>query len=255
MMHFSSALVFLSMTVYSGGPAAAFTTTPHLHSRSLHTGLVNSQRSLPAQSNNIFAANIILTATGDQTQQKISATRLHLFGFGNAVEEDQTDLAEGELARFSHLVPSDANPKVKFDSLSIMMSEWSKLFTEEDRDMGLTTPVEVRALNPQANPPGNDADDDVSAYAGTQLVFVKGKTGGYTAYKDKDDQNNKDQKEEEVKQGGVEVRVEQLTNGDLQVVATRCEIEEGTMVKEMSETIIIDSLRKAMAAWKKEQGA
>ena len=53
--------------------------------------------------------------------------------------------------------------------------------------------------------------------------------------------------------GGVDIRVEQLQNGDLQVVAERCNFDEDTMIKEMSEQTIIESLRKAMKAWKNEQ--
>lgn len=118
--------------------------------------------------------------------------------------------------------------------------------------MGLTTPVALVQFPPQASVDNGE----VTNYSGVQLLFQKGKTGGKSAYQDKDDEKNKNnekKKEEPVKEGGVEVRVEQLTGGDLQVIASRCEIEEGTMVKEMSEQTIIDSLRKAMAAWKKEQ--
>jgi hypothetical protein len=39
----------------------------------------------------------------------------------------------------------------------------------------------------------------------------------------------------------------------MRVIASRCDVEEGTVVKEMSEKTIVDSLRQAMAAWKKEQ--
>ncbi|KAL9180951.1 hypothetical protein ACHAXT_009756 [Thalassiosira profunda] len=181
-----------------------------------------------------------------------SATRLNLFGniFGAEVEEDQKDLQEDELARFSHLVSSDDNPDVKFDSLSIMIKEWAKLVADPEKKM-LTTPVSMVEL---ASPAGSE---DITDCSGVQLLFTKTKTGGRSAYQDKDDEKNEETKEDKeensVKEGGVEVRVEQLTNGDLQVVASRCEIEEGTMRKEMSEQTIIDSLRKAMAAWKKEQ--
>jgi hypothetical protein len=52
----------------------------------------------------------------------------------------------------------------------------------------------------------------------------------------------------------VQVRIEKLSSGnDLEVIASRCDIEDGTMIKEMSEQTIIDSLRKTMQAWKKEQ--
>ena len=57
------------------------------------------------------------------------------------------------------------------------------------------------------------------------------------------------------KEGGVQVRVERLSGGDLRVIASRCEVEEGTMTKEMSEGVIIDSLRKAVTAWRKEQAS
>jgi hypothetical protein len=85
-------------------------------------------------------------------------------------------------------------------------------------------------------------------------LFLKTKTG----YADKDkmkDDESPDREEAVIKEGGVEVRVDQLVGGDLQVVASRCEVEEGTLIKEMSEQAIMDSLRKAVAAWKKEQGS
>lgn len=165
--------------------------------------------------------------------------------------EDQLDLEEGQLARFSHLVTDNANPDVKFDSLSIMVSKWAKLFLEGK--MGLTTPVAVKELVKPTD--GGEVADS----SGVQLLFQKKgmKTGGYMAYQDKDDEKLKDKgdkKDEAVSEGGVEVRVERLSGSDdLRVVATRCEIEEGTIVKEMSEQTIIESLGKAMAAWKKEQ--
>ena len=178
----------------------------------------------------------------EKINQRYATPRLHLFGFGN------NDVAEKELARFTHPLASDANPDVKFDSLSMFVSDWSKLFTDKEQKMGLTTPVEVVELKPQAN------------VSGVQLIFKKGRTGGRSAYQDKDDEKYKrdetDERKEEkaVAEGGVEVRVEKLQSGDLEVVASRCQIEEGTLVKEMSEQVIIDSLRKAMAAWKNEQG-
>ena len=49
------------------------------------------------------------------------------------------------------------------------------------------------------------------------------------------------------------MQVEQLSSEDPQLIASWCEIEEGTMVKEMSEQTIIDSLGEAMALWKKEK--
>lgn len=183
-------------------------------------------------------------------------TKLHLFGniFGNDDKPaDQEGLQENELARFSNLLAnggsgsdgvSDNKIDVKFDSLSIMITSWSKMFSDH-KSMGLTTPVDVVKL---------PTTDDSS---GVQLLFKKG-VGGRSAYNDKDDKddgdNKKKEKEESIKEGGVQVRIEKLSDGnDLEVIASRCEIEEGTMIKEMSEQTIIDSLRQAMQAWRKEQ--
>lgn len=183
-------------------------------------------------------------------------TKLHLFGniFGNDDRpSDQEGLQENELARFSNLLVSDGSASdgdsdnkidVKFDSLSIMITSWSKMFSDH-KSMGLTTPVDVVKL-----PTTVDS-------AGVQLLFKKG-VGGRSAYNDKDDKDDDDdkkkEKEESIKEGGVQVRIEKLSSGnDLEVIASRCEIEEGTMIKEMSEQTIIDSLRQAMQAWRKEQ--
>ncbi len=177
------------------------------------------------------------------------STKLNLFGalLGNDVKED--GLQENkELARFSNLLRSnDKNIiDVKFDSLSIMISSWSKMFSGDHKKMGLTTAVDVIEL-----PKSDDT-------AGVQFLFKKGK-GGRSAYHDKDekdDDNNgkeKRQKEETIKEGGLQVIVNKLSDGNLEVIASRCEIEEGTMIKEMSEQTIIDSLGQAMQAWKKEQ--
>jgi len=194
--------------------------------------------------------------TTSQTTSILSTTSsssLHLFGniFGNNdAEDDQQNLQENELARFSHELSSEEAAHVKFDSLSIMISEWSKFFTDPDKSMGLTTPVVLVELKSD-----EDENDAVTNSSGVQFLFQKSKTGGRSAYQDKDDEKNseKEKKEDVVKEGGVEVKVNQLSNGNLSVIAKRCEIEEGTMVKEMSEQTIVDSLRKVMVAWKKEQ--
>jgi len=231
---------------------------PSLHSQRLGVNLHGTR--IIHNTKNL--SNIVHLDHVDRRNQPCTTTttRMHLFGWGKEEEnrDDQKNLQENELARFSHLVSSDANPTVKFDSLSIMILEWSKLFNDDKQKMGLTTPVALVELKPQICDGDNYDGDDVTSYSGIQLLFNKGekKTGGYSAYQDKDDEKLKkdgEKKKEEVKEGGVEVRVEQLSTGDLQVIASRCEIDEDTMVKEMSEETIIDSLRKAVAAWKKEQ--
>ncbi|KAL7527788.1 hypothetical protein ACHAWF_002309, partial [Thalassiosira exigua] len=187
-----------------------------------------------------------------------AATQLHLFGnlFGNEVEENQY-LGQGELAWFHHELSPGDDPKVKFDSLSIMISEWAKLLADEKGRAGLTTPVTVVALDPSTTEGEGLAD-----VSGVQLLFRKGAAGGRSAYDDKDNDdddgdgyNQKKKDDDAVKEGGVEVIVSRSSSGDLEVVASRCEIEEGTMVKEMSERTIVDSLTKAVGAWKREQAS
>jgi len=180
----------------------------------------------------------------------VCSTKLSLLGnlFGNNVKDD--GLRENkELSRFSNLLRSSSDKSiigVKFDSLSIMISSWSKMFSGDHKKMGLTTPVDVIEL---------PRSDDT---AGVKFIFKKGK-GGRSAYNDKDEKEDKNgtekkkEKEESIKEGGVQVIINKLSDGNLEVIATRCEIEEGTIIKEMSEQTIIDSLGQVIQAWKKEQ--
>ena len=52
----------------------------------------------------------------------------------------------------------------------------------------------------------------------------------------------------------MEVLVEETMSGDLRVRARRCNMSEGTTVKEMSEDVIVKILQKAIAAWAKARG-
>ena len=238
-------LLFLAIALLAASPSVAFV-TPSTHCNHATCRIMNK--------------DVVVQIMNPTT----STTQLHLFGNLFSTEEKE-ELLENELARFSHLVSSNENPTTKFDSLSNMISSWSKVFFTDDgkKKTGLTTPVTLVELEPpsriEEEEGGSDDDDGeiVTNYSGVQLLFKKGTTGGRAAYQDKDDEkNNKEgdkKKEDTTKEGGVEVRVEQLSNGDLQVIAKRCDFDEDTMIKEMSELTIIDSLKQAMVAWKKEQ--
>ena len=242
----TSLLLAAAFLAHSVSPSAAFQSSPH------------------CQKWNARVAELPLAFTSAPNAR--TATRLHLFG---ALFDDKTktnndqhdDLLEKELARFSNLVDtspssplSDNKNNVKFDSLSIMISKWSEFFDRDNNNnidgkkkkMGLTTPVKAVPLTNQSS--------DIS---GVRLLFQKSKAKPSSAYRDKDDESkneNKDTTENEaIKEGGIEVQVQKLSNGGLQVVAKRCEIEEGTMIKEMSEQVILNSLRGAVDAWRKEQ--
>jgi hypothetical protein len=53
----------------------------------------------------------------------------------------------------------------------------------------------------------------------------------------------------ERKEGGVEVLIERAVSGNVRVRARRCNIDDKTVVKEMSEGVIVGSLRKALGIW------
>ncbi len=53
----------------------------------------------------------------------------------------------------------------------------------------------------------------------------------------------------ERKEVGVEVLIERTANGHVRVRARRCNVDDKTVVKEMSEGVIVGSLRKALGIW------
>merc|ERR1712194_715218 len=57
------------------------------------------------------------------------------------------------------------------------------------------------------------------------------------------------------KEGGVEVLVEKTTDGAVRVRARRCNMDGKTIVKEMSEEVIVRSLKKALEVWEKAWAA
>jgi len=163
---------------------------------------------------------------------------------------------------------------VKFKSLSdYIINKWAPLFLTGN--IQLTTPVQVIETSKNGN-----EDDNIEEVAGCSLIFQKIDTG----YKSKEEEakgsyqrqtvkeeeakgsyqrqieNSDDRetkkspspsKQEEKKQGGVQILVEKLS-GSLQVRAMRCEIDDDTVIKEMSEEVINRELRKAINVWKKE---
>ena len=56
------------------------------------------------------------------------------------------------------------------------------------------------------------------------------------------------------KEGGVEVLVEKTVDGELRVRARRCNMDHKTIVKEMSEEVIVSNLKKAVKAWVDARG-
>jgi len=138
----------------------------------------------------------------------------------------------------------------KYDVLSEYIQEWAQLLQRGGVRFALATPVTVTASD--AKPSGN-----VENVSGVKFLFQKTQTGD--AYKSKEEERAIEEGEEEAKpeknvsEGGVEVLVEQLKDGKVQVRARRCDVEDDTIIKEMSEESIASELAKAVEVFNRQQ--
>lgn len=246
-MH-SPTFAFITGLLLSLGTANAFSTSPSdQHKCSL----------------NPLLGRIISRTQHTPTTSVPSSTRLHIFGnlFGGG--EDGSDKSKGELASFSNLEKSTADADVAFESISIYVVEWANLFEGDGgKERGLTTPVTVSTHNGLV-PAGDDDDaaqDDgpeVLASSGIKFTFKPPKN----AFEDKkgtDDGDKGDKKKKkETSPGGVQVIAQKIEKGggevEVRLLACRCDIDEGTIIKEMSEQCIVDDLRKAVKIWRDER--
>ena len=180
-----------------------------------------------------------------------SSSRLHFFLDNNNNNNNNNQGAnENELAIF----PKLASGNVKYNSLVDFVTKYAKKFQDDRKGMGLTTPVK---LVPALEEEDSDTSDDVTKQDGVRLVFQSTQTG-YKSKKEEDapaatGQENKSQKKRKPpKQGGVEFRIQLLSNGDVQLKIRRSDVDEDTVVKEMSEEAIVSQIKSAVQAWRKE---
>lgn len=232
----------LTLTVILGLHLAVFTHAAFLF-------LPSTGRSVSRSFITTRTLQISHSASRVSTPKATASTPLYLFG-GLSGDDSSSDDKEAELAKFSGLAQSD----VKYDSLSEYVNEWASLF-QDSKAMGLTTPVNV--LPSSAVP-----EENVASVSGVRIVFKKTQTG--SAYRSKEEEREvekqggssykapSDKKNDAKLEGGVEVLVEKLQDGTVQVRARRCDIDEDTMIKEMSEETIIKELKKAIDVWKKQ---
>lgn len=149
----------------------------------------------------------------------------------------------------------------KFEQLRQYVKQWSGTYEGDRKGTGLTTPVLVRKS--RFSPSEFDGVVDRS---GVKILFQTTNTGD--RYKTSSEEK-KDEKERNGgsakklssssvkkpfisnarKEGGVEVLVEKTTGGDIRVRARRCNMDGKTVVKEMSEEVIVRSLKKAVETW------
>jgi len=219
------AMMILAMIVLAQSYCLGFLVVPTTTRNTVATGKTPSQERHPAISND------------QQYDRGVTTTPSSLFLFGGVFgnEDKDDDKIHKELALYHDF------PMSQLDSLTIYIQEWAQLF--QQGSLGLTTPVMVKSV------PG-----------GAQILFRKVKSGYQDKNKKSGDNDGKEKKEKknEIKQGGVEILVESMvddttTTPSIQVRAKRCQVEEDTMIKEMSEESIVKELDKAMKVWKKEQ--
>lgn len=177
---------------------------------------------------------------------KSAALPLHLFG--NMFGSDEADATR----ETKQLVSIDGlgSTEHKYGSLSEYIQQWSKFFQDDPKSMGLLTPVNVIPSDTTAT------EEGVARANGVKVVFKKTKTGG--SYKSSKEEKAVEEggttvkKKKEIREGGVEILVEQLEDGKVRVRARRCETDEETTIKEMSEEAIVNDLKKAVGVWKKQ---
>ncbi|KAL7544484.1 hypothetical protein ACHAWF_007898 [Thalassiosira exigua] len=150
----------------------------------------------------------------------------------------------------------------KFEQLRQYVKQWSAAYEGDRKGTGLTTPVLVRKSRRPAS-----AADGVVSRAGVRILFQATNTGD--RYKSASEERLEERERngpgavkkstpgaapavaKARKEGGVEVLVEKTAEGNVRVRARRCNVDEKTIVKEMSEEVIVRSLKKAVEAWVK----
>jgi hypothetical protein len=203
---------------------------------------------------------------------------LFLFSFGKDKNDDDDTAAildkkmNGyELARYdTGLAGKD------YDSLFEYIQLWAKeYFTAgtsspagESKKL-LATPVKIIPTDEVVFSNAGDNDNSNAVVASSKsikIVFQKTDTGFKSKKDEQNDDDNKERNNEKKKkappkQGGVEIVVEKLkkdeknAEGGVCIRAVRCEMDEDTMIKEMSEETILQQLQKAIKVWKKDHAA
>lgn len=215
------------------------------------------------------AANALLRSVALQPSARNSTLSVvGAMGKGEVFDEEVWDdwfmrLDGPELWRSDTLVEGDEDLDRKFEALASYMDQWSERFDKGAKGTGLTTPVAVspsRFLDEVEHP-------SVVRKYGVRLEFKQTSTG--SSYKSKSEEKDLEATTpnesstsgtantfRQSKEGGVEIVVEEVTKADkrqLRVRARRCNMDDATVVKEISEKDILKRLGEAVGVWKKMQ--
>jgi hypothetical protein len=158
----------------------------------------------------------------------------------------------------------EANLDSKFEQLSQYIQLWAteSYESENKKSSGLTTPVIVR---PSRIPSSSDFDGVLSRN-GVRILFQTTNTGDRykSASEEREDEKMRSgggvgsgaaKKSSPTlvgkarKEGGIEILIEKTHDNALRVRARRCNMDDKTIVKEMSETVILKGLKKALESW------
>eukprot|EP00957_Ditylum_brightwellii_P129207 9854954-Ditylum_brightwellii.AAC.1 len=132
------------------------------------------------------------------------------------------------------------------------------MFEGGAKGTGLTTPVTVSESTLQPS-----ASERVVARSGVKISFKSTNTGA--AYMSADEERAAERersggassstpsKKKPKKEGGVEVLVEKTMSGELRVRARRCDMADDTILKELSEGVILKKLEKGVNVWMGQQ--
>lgn len=209
---------------------------------------------------------IILQAVAFQPSAR-NATFSIVGGMKEGISRDENFWSDGflcldgpELLRIDvESGASDKETNEKYEKLATFIEEWSKMFEGKAKGTGLTTPV---TLSISKRLPDNVC---VLRRFGVRLEFKETNTGsayfskGEEASKERQQGNYKTQYAEknvdsikprrQNNQGGVEVIVEQTVSGSLRVRARRCNLDDSTVIKEISEETILKKIQSAVNSW------
>jgi hypothetical protein len=167
----------------------------------------------------------------------------HSYMTSSADHEEQQGT---ELWRMGRLSKTVATPS-QVESLVVYLQT---VFGSSDTDtrMKLTTPVKV-----QTTPQGLRLlfHPNEPSYRDTNKKDNKDDDWGGGANNDDTPKETKAKKQK--KQGGVEFIVE--ASPQLTVMVRRCNMDDDTMIREMSEETILSQLQNSIQVWKKEQNS
>jgi len=161
-----------------------------------------------------------------------------------------------------------------FTALTTYLGEWSLIFDNGAKGTGLTTPVRVVPTKLRVAQEKEESSS-IRAQWSVRLEFKATSTG--SSYKSKSEEKQSERQRStpssnasssskepvvinntQKREGGVEMLAEKTRGTDgtmgIRVRARRCNMDDFTVVKEISEETIVKKIQEAVGVWKKQFG-